>query len=144
MSRALSRPLSSGPHKTKTYRRIVVILGMTACLLLAESVFARQTPKVPTVNADVGGCTADFTVENGNHKPLYDAKVSVKFRYGFLNLHKASLEAFTNSKGKARFEGLPDAPKKPLEFRILYGNRQKTVTDNPGNVCNEDFTVVLP
>lgn len=144
MSRAFSRSLSGGPYKTKTYRRIVFILGMTACLLLAESVFAQKAPGVPTVNADVGGCTADFTVQNGNHKPLYDAKVSVTFRYGFLNLHKASLEAFTNSNGKARFEGLPDAPKKALEFRILYGDRQKTVSDNPGNVCNEDFTVVLP
>jgi hypothetical protein len=120
----------------------VLVAGV--CLLAAISLFARQTPKIPTVNADVGGCTADFVVQNGNHKPIYNAKVSVTFRYGLFHLHKVSLEAFTDSDGRARFEGLPDAPKKPLDFPIRYGDRQKTVTDNPGNVCNENFTVVLP
>lgn len=144
MSRAFPRSLSSRPHRTRTYSRILFILGVAACLLLAVSIFAQQTPKIPTVNADVGGCTADFTVQNGNHKPLYSARISVTFRYGFLNLHKASLEAYTNSQGLARFEGLPDAPKHPLDFHIRFGDRQKTVTDNPGNVCNQNFTVVLP
>lgn len=125
-------------------RAVGLTLGTAACLFAATCLFARQTPRVPTVNADVGGCTANFDVRDGDHKPLYSARISVTFRYGFLNLHKASLEAYTNSKGEARFEGLPDAPKKPLDFRVRFGDRQKTVTDNPGNVCNENFNVVLP
>ncbi len=125
-------------------RGILFSLGAGVCLLAATTLFAQNAPQIPTVNANVGGCTADFIVMNGNHKPLYDAKVDVKFRYGLFGLHKISLAVYTNSKGEARFEGLPDAPKKPLAFRIHYGGQHKTVADNPGNVCNEEFRVTFP
>lgn len=125
-------------------RGILFTLGTGACLLAASVLFGQGTPKVPTVNANVGGCTADFLVRNGQHKPLYNAKVSVNFRYGFLGMHKMSLEAFTNSQGKARFDGLPDAPKNPLAFRIECGNQHESVADNPGNVCNASFRVTFP
>ncbi len=130
---------------SKRFRHgILFALGGGACLLAATVLFAQGPPKIPTVNANVGGCTADFFVQNGRHKPLYNAKVSVTFHYGFLGLHKASLEAFTNSQGRARFDGLPDAPKNPLAFRIDYGKRHESVSDNPGNICNASFRVTFP
>lgn len=101
-------------------------------------------PVVPTVNADLGACSADFTVKDGQGKAIYGVKIDVTFRYGFLNLHKESLEVYTNSDGKGRFEGLPGSVKKPLEFRIQHGDRQKTVTDDPGVTCNASESVVLP
>lgn len=125
-------------------RGILFSLGAGACLLAATALFAQKAPQIPTVNANVGGCTADFIVLNGSHKPLYDAKVDVKFHYGLFGLHKISLTVYTNSKGEARFEGLPDAPRKPLAFRVHYNGQHKTVADNPGNVCNEEFRVTFP
>jgi hypothetical protein len=118
--------------------------GAVVCLLAASHLSAQQKPKVPTVDAGAGSCSADFVVQDGNHKPLYNAKIDITFRYGFLNLHKVSLEAFTDSNGRARFEGLPNAPKNPLAFDIRYGDRQKTQTDNPLNTCKASYDVVLP
>jgi hypothetical protein len=120
--------------------------ALAACLLAGTAVFSAPpvTPVVPTVNAEVGACSADFVVKDGNQKPLYGAKIEVRFHYGFLNLHKVSLEAYTNADGKARFEGLPEDVKKPLAFRIRYGDRQKTVTDDPGVTCTASKSVVLP
>lgn len=119
--------------------------ALTACLLTGvPAVSARPvTPVVPTVNAGVGACSVEFTVRDGNRKPLYGAKIDVKFRYGFLNLHKVSLEAYTNAAGKARFEGLPEEVKKPLAFRIGYGDRQKSVRDDPGVTCRARISTVL-
>jgi hypothetical protein len=119
-------------------------LGAAVFLLAASQLFAQQKPKAPTVDAGVGSCSADFVVQDGNRKPLYNAKIDLNFRYGFLNLHKVSLEAFTDSNGRARFEGLPNAPKNPLAFDIRYGDRRKTETDNPLDTCKAGYDVVLP
>jgi hypothetical protein len=124
--------------------RLLTIFGAAACLLVAGQLRAQGKPKTPTVNAGVGSCSADFVVQNGEHKPLYNAKIEITFRYGFLNLHKVSLEAFTDSNGRARFEGLPNQSKKPLVFEIHYGDRQKSLTDDPLATCKADYSVVLP
>ncbi len=119
-------------------------LGATACLLASVAAGAQAKPAAPTVSAGVGSCSAAFTVVNGNHKPIYDAQIDLTFHYGFWNLHKTTLEAFTDSNGKARFEGLPRAPKKPLVFRIRYRDRRKSVTVNPLDECKTKRRVVLP
>lgn len=121
----------------------------TAVLLLfliAPPAFSApsKAPPVPVVNAGLGPCSADFTVKNGDNKPIYDASISVTFRYGFLNLHKESLEAATNSDGKAGFEGFPNFVKNDLAFRLHYRGRQKTVLDDPSVTCQAVETVVLP
>ncbi|HVB98685.1 MAG TPA: hypothetical protein VNJ12_05040, partial [Candidatus Dormibacteraeota bacterium] len=91
-----------------------------------------------------GPCSADFVVKDGQDKPIYNAQLNMTFRYGFLNLHKESLEVSTNSDGKARFIGLPSFPKDPFEFRVHYRDRRKTVTDDPGVTCHAVQSVVLP
>lgn len=104
----------------------------------------RQVLPVPTINGDEGDCSAEFVVTNGEQKPIYNVKIDLTFHYGFMNLHKESLEVFTNSDGKARFLGLPNTAKKPLAFHLQSGDRQKTVTDDPGVTCNATESVVLP
>lgn len=128
------------------HRRARLLLGFGAalCLLAVSHLFAQEKPKIPTVDAGVGSCSADFVVRDGNHKPLYSAKIDLNFRYGLFNLHKVSLEAFTDSSGRARFAGLPNAPKSPLAFSVRYGDRQKTITDDPLNNCKASYDVVLP
>lgn len=116
------------------------------CFLGAQAALSKPpaAPPVTTINANQGTCSAAFVVKNGRQKPIYDAQIDLTFRYGFLNLHKESLEVYTNSDGKAQFTGLPNFIKRPLEFDVQYGDRHKTVSDNPGVTCDFSRSVVLP
>lgn len=103
----------------------------------------QTTPPSNKIDGAIGACTADFTVHDGENKPIYNAKISVELRYGFLNKRKTDLQIGTDSNGKAQFTGLPNFPKKPLEFTIKTGTVSKTVTDDPNNKCNATFDVVF-
>lgn len=99
--------------------------------------------KVATVDAGLGSCQANFTVKDGAGKPIYNSKISVLIKYGFMNLRQTDLEAYTNTEGQASFTGLPNFPKKPLLFNISSGTVSKTITDDPTGVCNGVFNVTL-
>ncbi|MGC1106070.1 MAG: hypothetical protein WA876_05995 [Candidatus Acidiferrales bacterium] len=103
----------------------------------------QSTPAVPKIDGGVGACTANFTVRDGTNKPIYNAEISVQLRYGFMNMRKTDLQVSTDSNGKANFTGLPNFPKKPLDFHIKSGTVSKTVTDDPSNACAATFDVVL-
>jgi hypothetical protein len=118
-------------------------LLLLATALCAGSSFADNQPDIPTVNAGIGTCRADFNVKDGAGKPLYNAKISITIKYGFMNLHKAELEAPTNTNGQAHFTGLPNFSKKPLQFVISSGTVSATETDDPGTNCNAVFNVTL-
>src|SRR6266702_4911898 len=121
------------------------ILFLSAILVFAlwGARVTADSPEVPVVDAGLGYCRADFIVKDGAGKPIFNAKISVTIKYGFLNKRKSELEIGTNSDGKARFTGLPDLPKKPLEFSIKSGNVSTTVTDDPSTDCNAVFNVTL-
>ena len=102
-----------------------------------------DSQEVPVVDAGLGSCRADFTVKDGSDKPLYNAKISLTIRYGFLNKRKSEVEVGTNSDGKARVTGLPNLPKRPLDFLIKSGDLSTTVTDDPSTNCNAVFNVSL-
>jgi hypothetical protein len=103
----------------------------------------QKQPDIPTVNAGIGSCRADFNVTDGAGKPLYNAKIDITIKYGFMNMRKAQLEAPTNTNGQARFTGLPNFSKKPLEFVISSGTVSKTETDDPAANCNAVYNVTL-
>jgi hypothetical protein len=98
---------------------------------------------VPVVDGGIGACKADFTVKDEAGKPIYNANIKVTLKYGFFSVRKTELEVGTNSDGKARFTGLPDSPRKPLEFQIKSGTVTKSVTDDPSTNCNAVFDVTL-
>jgi hypothetical protein len=98
---------------------------------------------IPSINGDAGGCRASFTVRDGAKKSIYNAKIDVTIHYGFMNLRKTELEVATNADGKARVIGLPNFPKKPLEFAVSKGTVSKVVTDDPSNDCDAAFNVTL-
>lgn len=112
-------------------------------LLLMTCIIPASSTEVPSVNAGLGSCSVDFTVEDSSHKPLYDAKIDVTIRYGFMSLRKTELEIGTNSDGKARVQGLPPSVKKPLQFRIRYGQQSKTIEYDPAVRCHADYTISL-
>jgi hypothetical protein len=123
---------------------------LAAWILISVSLFwaggsGRAEPvEVPAVNAGLGPCTADFAVADGAGKPLYNAKVSVTFKYGFLGMRRMELEVGTNSDGKARVAGLPSKVRKhPLGFVISYGDRVKSIEHYPAVNCNARYEVVL-
>lgn len=127
----------------------IFLLGAGAILGLAAWAGASPTPaevQVPVIKGDVGTCTADFTIRDNENKPIYDAKIRVSIRYGFMAQKKTDLEIGTNSDGKARFEGLPDPrkkPKGPFEYQIRAGELTKTVVQDPLVQCDAKFEVVM-
>jgi hypothetical protein len=122
-------------------------LWMLAMLFLcgvgAQSL-AGNPAAVPTASAGMGPCTADFTVVDTANKPVYDAKIHAKVKYGFMSKRDTDLEISTNSDGKARIEGLPIKLKKPpLEYTVQSGGVSKTVTNDPAAECHPYFNVTL-
>jgi hypothetical protein len=120
---------------------VLILIGTAS--FCARNARAADQPDVPTVNADIGSCRADFTVKDGSGKPVYNAKINITIKYGFMNLHKAQLEAPTNTNGQARFTGLPNFSKKPLNFVISSGTVSKSVSDDPTTNCSAKFDVTL-
>ncbi len=118
-------------------------VGAIAFLALCAPLVADNAPEVPVVDGGLGSCRADFTVKDEAGKPLYNAKINITLRYGFLNKRKTELEVGTNSDGKARVTGLPNLPKKPLEFQIKSGTVSKSVEDDPSTNCNAVYEVTL-
>ncbi len=116
----------------------IVFLAPSA-LLLANN----NSTDVPVVDGGIGTCRADFTVKDEAGKPIYDAKIKVTLRWGFFNKRKLDLEIGTNGDGKARVIGLPDSPKKPLEFQIKSGTITKSIEDDPSANCTAVYEVTL-
>jgi hypothetical protein len=127
------------------FRPVGSIYSLSAALLLilCGGLLAAQAPQIPVVDGGLGSCRADFTVKDGSGKPIYNAKVHVLIKYGFWSKRKTELEVGTNSDGKASVTGLPNSPRKPLEFSIKSGTVESTVTDDPSNNCNATFDVTL-
>jgi len=115
---------------------------MSFLILIAAALMAEE-PKVPVVDGHIGQCSADFTVKDSEGKPIYDAKITVVIRHGFLGLHKTELQVGTNSDGKALVAGLPERVKKPLEFEITSGGNSEAIAVDPSVKCDSTFEVTL-
>jgi hypothetical protein len=102
-----------------------------------------KAAEVPVIKGELGPCSADFTVTDSANKPLYDAKIHVTVRYGFMSKRKTELEVGTNSDGKGRIEGLPNKVKKPLEFQVRHAQLLKSLLHDPATECHANFTVAL-
>ncbi len=102
-----------------------------------------KAAEVPVIKGELGPCSADFTVTDSANKPLYDAKIHVTVRYGFMSKRKTELEVGTNSDGKGRIEGLPNKVKKPLEFQVRHEQLLKSLLHDPATECHANFTVAL-
>jgi len=120
---------------------LLAILSMP--ILPAQNAPPVDPKTIPVIDGDIGPCSADFTVNDSNGAPVYDAKIRVHIAYGFMSLHKLDLEAGTNAAGKARFTGLPDKTKQGLFFRASEGDREGSAFDDPVKTCKAEFTIVL-
>lgn len=116
---------------------VLFVSGMCAAGL------AFQEPVVPVVDGRLGGCSAEFAVRNKDRTPVYDAKIDVEIRYGFLGMRRLSLQVGTNSDGRARVAGLPDARNKTYRFQITSGQLNKTVVMDTAEGCEAAFEVLI-
>jgi hypothetical protein len=123
------------------------ILTLLALALLASLPLTAQTPdphSVPSVDAGLGTCSADFTITDQDGKPVYDAKISVHIAYGFGGWHKLDLEVGTNVDGKARFTALPNRLRKGgLYFQAWLSGSTGEAFDDPTKTCQAQFPVTL-
>lgn len=133
----------------------LTFLRMTlfACVVTASTLQAQSAPpqnpsssdpnSVTEIDAGLGPCSADFTINDSSGSPIYNAKIRLHIAYGKFNFHKLDLEAGTNSAGKARFIGLPDKSKEGLFFWASAGAHETSVFDNPTQTCKKDFTLIV-
>jgi hypothetical protein len=146
--RRLLRSHLAGKVKSisRSGRPLRLALAAVLLLLAGARCIDAAGADVPVGRAELGPCTADFTVKDSSNKPIYDARINVIIRYGFLSLRKLEIEVGTNNDGKARFEGLPAKSKRPIEFTIRLSsssNQTKTVSFDPAAQCHANFDVVL-
>jgi len=132
--------------------KIVIIVLLLAGLAFAQSTTAPAPPdppaqaksEIPEVTADLGDCTAEFTVTDTANKPVFNAKVHTEIRHGLFSMRRVELEIGTNADGKARFVGLPNTVRKPFAFEISYQNRRNYIRHNPEEKCTAAYNVILP
>jgi hypothetical protein len=89
----------------------------------------------------------EFTAKDSTGAPLYNAKVRVHIATGFLGVKKTDLEVGSNVDGKAKFTGLPDKTKFPLEFYAQQGELAGTFSWTPVKGCTplqENITLKKP
>lgn len=109
----------------------------------ASQAKAVEGAAAPVLVVDAGPCTAEFVVRDASGKGVYDAKITLQTQYGFLGLRKLDLNVGTNYEGKARIEGLPEKIRKPADFKISQGGREKTVPYDPVGHCYAQHEIIL-
>jgi hypothetical protein len=117
--------------------------AVVLALLLPAQKAAESPSDVTVMKANLGGsCSADFTVKDADGKPLFDALVHVRVRYGFAGVKRADLEVGTSSLGRARIEGLPNKAK-PMTYDITKDDKKVEVAQDVSTTCRATFDVVL-
>lgn len=109
----------------------------------SQSQPAPATPAVPTISAELGSCSVQFTVQDGAGKPVSGATMRVRIAYGFMSVRKLDLETSTSSEGKVRFEGLPGNLRRALFFRASKDKLEGTAFYDPAKNCSAQHTIVM-
>lgn len=114
-----------------------------AAALRASDTSASDPHTVPVVDGGIGPCSAEFAVKDGAGSPVYDSKIRVHIAYGLFSAHKLDLEVGTNIDGKARFTGLPNRVKQPLQFKASQGDREGSAVFDPAEGCKAEHSITL-
>ena len=109
-------------------------LFSTALLLFSLFLFYAKpgnaqssTAAVPPteISAELGTCSALINVTGADSKPIYNAKVTTRIRYGFMGAKKLDLETYTSANGQVKIVGLPEVPKKPVYIYISKDDKME-------------------
>ena len=116
---------------------------LMAFLLFAFLVQAAdQRAEVPVLKAGLGTCAADFVVTDEGGKPVYQATIHSKIRYGAMSIKRMDVEVSTNEEGKARIEGLPKKAK-PIVYDIEKNGTKATANQDVTTGCLASLQVAL-
>jgi hypothetical protein len=123
---------------------------LPALLLFGLSIFFSQPGTAqdhasavpPTeISAELGTCSALITVTGADSKPVYNAKVTTRIRYGLMGVKKLDLETYTSASGQVKIVKLPEVPKKPVFIDISKDDKLETVEFKPDVHCRATFDV---
>jgi len=117
------------------------IVALASGAASAQSAPAAVAPT--EISADLGTCSALITVTDKDSKPVYNAKVTTRIRYGLLGAKKLDLETFTSVAGQVKIAKLPEVPKKPVYIYISKDDKLETVEFMPDVHCHATYDVVL-
>ena len=126
-------------------RQVSYATVMLATIVLAVALTAPQSAapqEVPVLKANLGDCSADFTVRGADGQPVYNATIHVRVRYGFMSVKRTDLEIGTNADGKARIEGLP-AKAKPLAYEVRKDAASASAMQDVAAMCRATFDLAL-
>lgn len=104
---------------------------------------ARAAVPPTEISADLGTCSALITVTGTDTKPVYNAKITTRIRYGMMGSKKIDLETFTSANGQVKIVGLPEVPKKTVYIYISKDDKMETVEFKPDVHCRATFDVQL-
>jgi hypothetical protein len=122
----------------------VFVLAVAPLIQLPALAQTADPHSVPSVDAGLGTCGADFTITDSDGKPVYNAKISVHIAYGFGGFHKLDLQVGTNVDGKARFTTLPNRMRKGgLYFQAFQSGSTGEAFDDPAKTCQAQFAITL-
>ena len=99
--------------------------------------------EIPVVEGGAGSCSADFVIIDSAGKGIYNAKIEIQLKYGFMGLHRLDATSATNYDGKARFEGLPEQIKGTAQFKITHGTQSTTTPFDPLSDCKSRHEITL-
>ena len=123
-------------------RRFPIFLIALVLAAGGEAIPQKQAPP-SEISADLGPCSALFTVTDADSKATYGAKMTTRVQYGFMGVRKLDLEAFTGADGKVKITGLPESLKKPMVIHINKDDKGDQVEFKPEIHCHATFDVQL-
>jgi hypothetical protein len=128
-------------------RNLSLCALLLACLVAStpRSAAAQSAAQTPPneISADLGSCSAQLIVTDGNDKPLFGAKVTTRIHYGLMGVKRLDLETTTDSNGKLKITKLPEVLKKPMLIHISKDDKEEEVEFRPDQRCLATFNVVL-
>jgi hypothetical protein len=123
---------------------VLLLFGLLAINASPASAQSSTAAAPPTeISAELGTCSALINVTGADSKPVYNAKVTARIRYGFMATKKLDLETYTGASGQAKIVKLPEVPKKPIYIYISKDDKLETVEFMPDVHCRATFDVRL-
>ncbi|HEY2237050.1 MAG TPA: hypothetical protein VGK01_26525 [Candidatus Angelobacter sp.] len=125
---------------------VSLMLSVTLALA-AQSQQPAPSPKpddIPVTDGTSGPCSIEFSVTDGDGKPVYAARIDVHLAYGAFGAHKLDMGVYTNTQGKAKFTGIPTKVKKPpIEFNAKKDDLVGLATMDPATDCQAKHDIVM-
>ena len=110
---------------------------------IALCICAFGQDSIPTVDAEAGPCSVEFTAYDGSGHTVYGAQIQVHVEYGIFGLRQLDLQVGTDAPRKARFEGLPDDTDGALFFEADTDELKGVAVYYPSWECHATHSLYM-